>query len=107
MDILKYKNHPFRIFIFFFSFILICIWTAFAFIAVFAKDEGTIGDGIFINFVADTFIIVSFPSILLSGLVDGTPELIFVGLFINTIFHAFIFERLITIGLIILQGDNA
>lgn len=75
---------------FFTGFIL---WTAifvFLFIMAFAKDEGTSGDGLVLNFFADSFFIV-FPITHLLVLIHGIhPLILLLCLLGNIILYAFL-----------------
>lgn len=70
--------------------------TFFAFLSAFSKDEGTIGDNFFLNFMADSFNVFRFPThVLFWKYMDGGA--FFLGLLINILFYATLIEMLITI----------
>jgi hypothetical protein len=47
---------------FFILIVVIGVFTFFSFLAAFGKDEGTLGDNVFLNFMADTFYVLRFPT---------------------------------------------
>ena len=70
--------------------------TFFSFVAAFGKNEGTLSNNLFLNFMADAFYVFRFPThVLLWKYMDGGT--FFLGLFINTLFYAFLIELIINI----------
>ncbi len=68
--------------------------TFFSFLTAFGKDEGTLGNSFFLNFIADTFYIFRFPThVLFWKFMDGGIFLL--GLFINILFYAASTEAII------------
>lgn len=65
------------------------------FIFIFAKDEGTIGDGVIVNFIAD-YIIYLFPFVLLGHfqIINFYILLLLTGL--NILFYSFLLARLLS-----------
>jgi len=73
--------------------LLLFVLTGFSLLAAFARDEGTLGSNIFLNFSADLFWIVRFPMHnLFWRYMNG--GMFFIGLFINCVFYAAIIERM-------------
>lgn len=65
------------------------------FIFIFAKDEGTIGDGVIVNFIAD-YIIYLFPFVLLGHfqIINFYILLLLTGL--NVLFYSLLLARLLS-----------
>ena len=69
--------------------------TFFSFLTAFGKDEGTLGNNFFLNFMANTFYVFRFPThVLFWKYMDGGA--FFLGLFINIIFYAIFIEIIIS-----------
>jgi hypothetical protein len=71
--------------------------TFFSLLIAAAKDEGTLGNNLFLNFMADSFYIFRFPTHVLFWrfLIDNGWSLFLLGLFINVIFYASLIEVVI------------
>jgi cellulose synthase/poly-beta-1,6-N-acetylglucosamine synthase-like glycosyltransferase len=90
MRLLKSFN-PLRFFI---LIIVIGGLTFFSFLTAFGKDEGTLGNNFFLNFMADTFYIFRFPThVLFWKYMNGGT--FFLGLLINILFYAVVMEVVI------------
>ena|SRR6185436_2174683 len=89
-----FKNfNPLRFIILFVAFLGL---TLSSFLTAFGKDEGTLGDSVFLNFMADSFNVFRFPThVLFWRYMDG--GVFFLGLFINILFYAVIIEIIISI----------
>ncbi len=90
MRYLKHFN-PAR---FFALLIFIGALTFFSFLTAFGKDEGTLGENLFLNFMADAYAFFRFPSHVLFWKFMQGP-LFFIGLLINIIFYTFFIELVI------------
>jgi hypothetical protein len=75
--------------------IVVGVLTFFSFFNAFGKDEGTLGDSIFLNFMADTFYVFRFPTHVLfwKYMSGGT---FYLGLFINILFYSAVIEIIIS-----------
>jgi hypothetical protein len=68
--------------------------TFFSFLTAFAKDEGTLGNNFFLNFMADAFYVFRFPMhVLFWKYMNG--DIFFWGLFFNVMIYAFFIEFVI------------
>ena len=80
-----------------FIFLIVAIGalTFFAFLTAFGRSEGTLGDGLFLNLMADSFCVFRFPThVLLWEYMRG--DTFFWGLSINVLFYAFVIEIIIS-----------
>jgi hypothetical protein len=69
--------------------------TVFSFLTAFGKDEGTLGDNLLLNFMADAFYVFRFPMhVLVWKYMTG--NIFFLGLFINIFFYAVLIEAIIS-----------
>ena len=92
MKILKKINWPRFILLL----VFICGFTFFSLLAAWGRDEGTLGNSWFLNFMADLFSVFRFPThVLFWNYMNG--NIFLAGLFINSIFYAFVIEGLISI----------
>lgn len=70
--------------------------TLLSFLTAFGKDEGTLYDNFFLNFMANTFYIFRFPThVLFWKYMSGSS--FFFGLLLNTLFYAGVIEATIII----------
>src|SRR6266487_3699928 len=83
-----------RITIFTLTLIVLC---GISFLFAYGRDEGTLGDGVIKNFIANVFVVLSFPSLFIFDWLDilNSWEVYFMGLFINALLYAIILERLL------------
>jgi hypothetical protein len=80
---------------FFILLIVIGGLTVFSFLTAFGKDEGTLGDNFFLNFMANAFYVFRFPThVLFWKYMNG--GIFFLGLFINVIFYSLLIEFIIS-----------
>ncbi len=80
---------------FFILLIVIGGLTFFSFLAAFGKDEGALGDNLFLNFMANTFEVFRFPTHILFWKYM-TGGLFFLGLLVNIFFYAVLSEMIIS-----------
>ena len=104
MDFLQRKKYPINRKVFIINLILIGILMIISFIAAWAADEGTLGDGLIGNLFANLFYVLRFPTHnLLWPLMTSGNGILFIlffpGLIVNLIFYSILIERLLTIGL--------
>jgi hypothetical protein len=68
------------------------------FFFAFAKDEGTLGNGVFPNLIADLFNVFRFPThSLLWDVFSSSTLLYFLGLILNALFYGLIVERILLV----------
>ena len=76
--------------------ILVGVLTILTFFFAFGKDEGTLGDGIFRNLIADSFNLFRFPThAIFWKLFSSSALLYFLGLMLNCLFYGILIERII------------
>jgi len=71
----------------------------FTFFFAFAKDEGTLGNGVFPNLMAVLFNVFRFPThSLLWDIFSSSAPLYFSGLLLNALFYGLIIERILLVA---------
>lgn len=86
----------FRLKIFLISLAVISIVVGLSFLAALGRDEGTLGNGVIRNLLADSFFLFRFPiHTLFWNQLTKHMVFYFPGLIINIIFWAFVMERTI------------
>jgi hypothetical protein len=93
---LKYRKFKFKIFVI--AFVAISALTCLSFLAAFGRDEGTLGDGLIWNLLADSFDFFRLPTHrLLWDFMIKHSWLYFPALTLNVFFWSIVTERLITL----------
>jgi hypothetical protein len=100
-SIFKYDRYKMNLLVFGVVFSIVSVWTLLSFFYAWAKDEGTLGNNLFDNFMADSFNVWRFPfHNILFLIVDVIPflgVLFFPLLILNILFYSIIIERSTTI----------
>ena len=72
------------------------VFSGVLFLFTYGQDEGTLGDGVIKNLIADVFVFFAFPSLPVFNRLDilNSWSIYFIGLFINSMIYGILIERL-------------